>query len=567
MALRWAVKLLVACVLFLLKCITDVHCENANTHKLDENHFPAELQLISTKDQTIRVGERLVLNCSLLLRANNVSTVYEYQLAWFHGAQELTNATRKLGNGTIQLVVDHVSWNNDGTYVCRDTIKKINVEPVKVHVKVGDIPSTPRDVWVNNVDFQTQIHWTSPKHSGHLPLRYVVKAQCKNETIPDIPHCQSDFFIVCDNSNSHPVTRSYPLKWSCEAEGGLLFPFSYVVYKLFVEVSNYLGSNQSKAVVVKANRINPLLTTPLPAKSFSAKEMSQAGTIRLSWETEASTKDPQPYLIKYTILYHRDGDISHNQTVTAHFPQTSHLISGLAGFSTYHFYLRIQYGKRHTDKYGSFGQAVACSLRTRISAPSEPPNITNCSKWSNHSTFLGLTVTWKNPPPETLNGPVKNMVFNSSCQPDGDAARASHQTALNFTTSVTELTSINVTIPAHELANRCAVWMSICNGPELCSADSNTCFVKNIKDIHPLWRSSPTSNHTTIIIVIVFGALIGLVLFGAIFWCLGNRRQNNTNEPREPLLSILPLEDPHNYELPVEEPVENDYNWCSALRQ
>jgi len=41
--------------------------------------------------------------------------------------------------------------------------------------------------------------------------------------------------------------------------------------------------------------------------------MSQAGTVRLSWETKASTKDPQPYLIKYTILYHRDGDISHNQ--------------------------------------------------------------------------------------------------------------------------------------------------------------------------------------------------------------------------------------------------------------
>lgn len=131
-----------------------------------------------------------------------------------------------------------------------------------------DIPSTPRDVWVNNVDFQTQIHWTSPKHSGHLPLRYVVKAQCKNETIPDIPHCQSDFFIVCDNSNSHLVTRSYPLKWSCEAEGGLLFPFYYVVYKLFVEVSNYLGSNQSKAVVVKANMINPLLSMTCSTQFF-----------------------------------------------------------------------------------------------------------------------------------------------------------------------------------------------------------------------------------------------------------------------------------------------------------
>ena len=64
---------------------------------------------------------------------------------------------------------------------------------------------------------------------------------------------------MCDNYNSHPVTRSYPLKWSCEAKGGFLFQ-SYVVYKMFVEVSNYLGSNQSKAVVVKANMMNPLLS-------------------------------------------------------------------------------------------------------------------------------------------------------------------------------------------------------------------------------------------------------------------------------------------------------------------
>lgn len=78
-----------------------------------------------------------MLNCSLLVGAKNVSTVYKYQLSWFHGAQELTNATKKLSNRTIQLVIDHVSWSNNGTYVCRDTIKEINVEPVKVLVKVG----------------------------------------------------------------------------------------------------------------------------------------------------------------------------------------------------------------------------------------------------------------------------------------------------------------------------------------------------------------------------------------------------------------------------------------------
>ena len=123
-----------------------------------------------------------------------------------------------------------------------------------------DIPSTPRDVWVNNVEFQTKIHWTSPKHSGHLPLSYVVKAQCKNETFPNIPYCQSDFLIVCDNSDIHPVARSYPLKWRCRAKAGRLFPYYVVLYKMFVEVSNYLGSNQSKAVDVKANMIDPLLS-------------------------------------------------------------------------------------------------------------------------------------------------------------------------------------------------------------------------------------------------------------------------------------------------------------------
>lgn len=40
MALRCAVKLLVICLLFCLKCFTHVHCENTNAQELDENYFP-----------------------------------------------------------------------------------------------------------------------------------------------------------------------------------------------------------------------------------------------------------------------------------------------------------------------------------------------------------------------------------------------------------------------------------------------------------------------------------------------------------------------------------------------
>ena len=47
--------------------------------------------------------------------------------------------------------------------------------------------------------------------------------------------------------------------------------------------------------------------TPLPARNFFSKEMSLAGTVKLSWEI---SKEPPLFLVQYTILYNREGDSS-----------------------------------------------------------------------------------------------------------------------------------------------------------------------------------------------------------------------------------------------------------------
>ena len=86
-----------------------------------------------SSDVTIRVGKQLQLNCTIV-GAVNSSRV---QLSWYRGNQELTNLTRKLSNETVQLVIDHVSWINNGTYVCRENNHSNRVHPESVLVTVG----------------------------------------------------------------------------------------------------------------------------------------------------------------------------------------------------------------------------------------------------------------------------------------------------------------------------------------------------------------------------------------------------------------------------------------------
>lgn len=84
-------------------------------------------------DVTVRLGERLQINCTIFGALGNFS---KYQLSWYRGAQRLTNITKTLNNETIQLVIDHVDWDNNGMYICKGN-GRIGVQPKHVAVTVG----------------------------------------------------------------------------------------------------------------------------------------------------------------------------------------------------------------------------------------------------------------------------------------------------------------------------------------------------------------------------------------------------------------------------------------------
>lgn len=86
----------------------------------------------TSSDVIIRVRKQLKLNCTIIGAVNSSNV----QLSWYHGGQELSNVTRKLNNKTIQLVIDHVSWINNGSYTCRENNGE-RVQPKSVMVRVG----------------------------------------------------------------------------------------------------------------------------------------------------------------------------------------------------------------------------------------------------------------------------------------------------------------------------------------------------------------------------------------------------------------------------------------------
>ena len=89
--------------------------------------------LITSSDVTVRVGEQLQLNCTVV-GADNSS---KYQLSWYHGKQKLgENVIAKLKNNTVQVNIDAVDWNNNGTYVCKETANS-GLQPRSVVVSVG----------------------------------------------------------------------------------------------------------------------------------------------------------------------------------------------------------------------------------------------------------------------------------------------------------------------------------------------------------------------------------------------------------------------------------------------
>ena len=82
------------------------------------------------------------------------------------------------------------------------------------------------------------------------------------------------------------------------------------------------------------------------------------------------------------------------------------------------------------------------------------------------------------PAAEYLNGPLQNTVVYYLCR------RGSQEIAGNVT--VRNMTARSVVIAAMQPSDKCHVWMIICNGPQFCSAISNTCLV-------PVRRSSKGS--------------------------------------------------------------------------
>ncbi|CAH3194769.1 unnamed protein product, partial [Porites evermanni] len=240
-----------------------------------QNGTSRGVHLITSSDVTVRVGEQLHLNCTVV-GADNSS---KYQLSWYHGKQKLgENVIAKLRNNTVQVNIDPVDWNNNGTYLCKETANS-GLQPRSVVVRVGDIPSSPQNVWINNVEFEPRIHWTAPKHPGGLPLSYVVKEPllCKNDTRSDNPHCS-----LCQK---HLILGTDVNMFMCTLNG--FSPLEGIVYEAIVEVKNALGFNTSSPVEFKANKYEIFLTTPQPAKAFTAKEVQPATTVKLSW------KDPR----------------------------------------------------------------------------------------------------------------------------------------------------------------------------------------------------------------------------------------------------------------------------------
>ncbi len=116
-----------------------------------------------------------------------------------------------------------------------------------------DIPGPPRDVWINNVEMRTYIHWKAPLHLGGLQLNYAVKGQCKNAPT-DLPECKEDSINLCEVIP--PEYDSVSSQFMCRVSAVLL-QFTYIA---FVEASNVLGSRKSNPVEFTYNSFNVLLS-------------------------------------------------------------------------------------------------------------------------------------------------------------------------------------------------------------------------------------------------------------------------------------------------------------------
>lgn len=503
----------------------------------------AGLYLETSNDVTIRVGKLLQLNCSIIGAANSS------QLSWYRGNQSLSNHTTKLSNETIQLIIEQVDWINNGSYVCKEKGKNNIVQPKSVAVTIGDIPSPPRDVWVNNVEYKTRIHWKAPLYSGGLKLKYAVKARCAFNTsslsADQLWECKKDFFTICSDSHFQQEPGAGSDSFFCDVFEVL----SYHPHSAYVEAINDLGTGVSNPVEFTQNiMFDPLLTTPSPTAFLDAREVAPPVTVKLSWKDSGKFKNPA-LLVKYTIMYHREGD-SYNKSKTID-SRTKTLITDLVGLSWYYFYLMVRYGRKsfddNTTSYGIDSEAVERKFRTKISAP-KPPVISNCSSWSNLNSKPALTVTWVVPKAEYFNGPLRNAVVLYRCQ------RGNQLISGNITTN--NGSTHSVVIPALKPSDRCNVQMKLCNEPgQLCSVVSGICRTGGDTEVSsvPPYKVSKKNLAKTILIAVA-GAVGGIFLVFVVFMCYRNRPRGSRRPSLGAVLDMPPI---HGYD-EIEESLDDE---------
>lgn len=124
-----------------------------------------------------------------------------------------------------------------------------------------DIPSPPRDVLVNNVEYKTRIHWKAPLYSGGLKLKYAVKARCAFNTsslsADQLRECKKDFFTICSDSHFQQEPGAGSDSFFCDVFEVL----SYHPHSAYVEAINDLGTGVSNPVEFTPNLMfDPLLS-------------------------------------------------------------------------------------------------------------------------------------------------------------------------------------------------------------------------------------------------------------------------------------------------------------------
>ena len=133
-----------------------------------------------------------------------------------------------------------------------------NIFGVVLHV---DLPGPPQDVWINNVELKTYVHWKAPFYQGGLQLSCAVKARCKNAST-SLHNCTlKDSVTLCEGI--HPQQGSELGRLVCKIWPILyqFYPHTFipVPYIAFVEASNVPGSRMSSPVEFTYNVLNSIV--------------------------------------------------------------------------------------------------------------------------------------------------------------------------------------------------------------------------------------------------------------------------------------------------------------------